>query len=105
MLAKDYVHSHFQHSSHLQRRRLHQVRTQLHKEGAEHGLGIDETMLPGIVFPTAVAPPEAAEETALWILVSEFRIENVFHYAKLGVGTTGRKGTSRKTQPVHTDPI
>ena len=55
------------------------MRLKLYEEGAQHRFGIDEPMLPIIVLPAAIAPPENEEKAPFWILVGELGGKDVLH--------------------------
>ena len=49
---------------------------ELDEEGAEHGFGIDELLLPGAAAPAAVAPEPLGEEEG-WIGIGKFGAEDI----------------------------
>lgn len=77
---------------------------ELDEEGAEHGFGIDELLLPGAAAPAAVAPEPLGEEEG-WTGIGKFGAEDIGQDTLLQGIAPGRKHRSGEPQIIHANPV
>ena len=81
------------------------MRLKLYEEGPEHRFGIDQPMLPIIVLPAAIAPPETAEKAPFRILIGELGGKDVFHDTGFHGRSAIGENVGSEAQVVHAYPI